>query len=140
MIKKYAPFFWGGALILLDQAIKWWVIKHPLFVVKNQGLILGFGPTLDLIFWSVLCLILVLALFTIESPAKYIYSLIPMLAGSFSNLVDRIFRDGVIDYLKLPFFNLAFNLADLFLICGVITYAYQVFRNKQRRGDSSTRL
>lgn len=136
MIKKIYPFLLGVGLVLLDQAIKWWVANtHPLFVLKNQNTFFGWGPKLDLFFWLTFFLILILALSTIErrrdNVDPFIKHLLPlnlMLAGVLSNLIDRIFKGAVIDYLKLPYFsNFSFNLADILIIIGAIIYAVQVW-------------
>ncbi len=41
-----------------------------------------------------------------------------LLAGSTGNLVDRLLRGGVTDFLRLPHWP-AFNLADIFILAGV---------------------
>ena len=141
MIKKIYPYLLGVGLLLLDQVIKWWVVNiHPLFVLKNPNIVFGIGPKLDLFFWITFFLILILALFTIERQKpkkkkaavdpflKHILPLCLMIAGVTGNLIDRIFRGAVIDYLKFPYLsNFSFNLADIFIIVGAIIYAFQVW-------------
>jgi len=141
MIKKIYPYILGAGLLLIDQVIKWWVVsKHPLFVLKNENIVFGMGPKLDLFFWVTFFLILILALITIERQKtkagkntadpffKHILPICLMIAGVLSNLIDRLFRGGVIDYIKLPYFsNISFNLSDVFIIIGAIIYAVQVW-------------
>lgn len=46
-----------------------------------------------------------------------------LLGGLLGNLLDRIIRNGVIDYLSFKFFNYyfpVFNLADIFITLGVM--------------------
>lgn len=131
MMKKiFIPVLSGG-LIVIDQLVKWWVLNHPSFVSKNENLIFNLGPNLDLLFWVVIVLSLSVMLLTIEKPEKHPLALSLIFAGLLSNFGDRIFRGGIIDYLKFPIvFHFAFNLADIYLFLGIIIYAYQVFRNK----------
>lgn len=49
-------------------------------------------------------------------------SLIIVIAVAFSNILDRILYSGVIDYIKIPFIP-RFNLADIFIVGGLIVYA-----------------
>jgi len=150
MIKKIYPYLLGVGLLLLDQVIKWWVVNiHPLFVLKNPNIIFGMGPKLDLFFWITFFLILILALFTIERQKpkvkkdnadpflKQILPISVMMAGVVSNLIDRIFRGAVIDYLRLPFYTkVSFNLADVFIIIGAIIYAFQVRQETKEINES----
>ena len=43
-----------------------------------------------------------------------------LLGGTLSNLIDRIFYQGVIDYIHLDFLNNVFNLADVANIVGAL--------------------
>jgi len=131
MMKKIFTPVLAGILIIIDQLIKWWVLNHPSFVSKNENLIFGFGQNLDLFFWIIIILSLSVMLLTIEKPGKHPIALSLIFAGLLSNFGDRLFRGGIVDYLKFPIvFHFAFNLADVFLFLGIIIYAYQVFRNK----------
>lgn len=52
-----------------------------------------------------------------------------ILAGGLSNIIDRFFRPGVIDW--IPFFGLWFNLADIFITLGVILIIGQNFLSRR---------
>lgn len=128
-------------LLIIDQLAKWWVEQHPFFVLKNQALLFGFGPTLNVVLWIILCLILITLLFTIEKPVRYALPTLLIIAGVLSNLIDRIWRGGVIDYLHLSIGSgLFFNLADISIIVGIVIYGYQIFRHKQRRSNPAKGL
>lgn len=130
-MKKFLPYLLGLLLIVIDQLVKWWVLSHSSFVIKNPGFIFGYGPNLDLFFWVALFLILILFLFTIKK-TKSVYSVTIMLAGASSNLLDRLTKGGVVDYLKIRIFpDLVFNLADIILISGVIIYVWQNWRDNK---------
>ena len=48
-----------------------------------------------------------------------------IIAGGLGNLVDRMFRNYVIDYIKLEFIDfLIFNLADIFINVGAFILIY----------------
>ena len=44
-----------------------------------------------------------------------------ILSGTFGNLIDRFYRNGVVDFIDLMFVNFAvFNIADIFIDMGVV--------------------
>lgn len=60
-------------------------------------------------------------------------SAILLLGGLFGNLIDRIFRGAVIDFLDFNIFGYdypIFNMADIFLVIGVILLIYNEVRNE----------
>ena len=126
--KRILPYLLIIALILIDQIVKWWVLNHQLFVRFNEGFIFGWGKNWDLFFWISCIIIIVLFLATIKRPGLQVYNLVVILAAAVSNLIDRIFRGGVVDYWQINYFgvNIFFNLADVLLILGVAIYAWQV--------------
>lgn len=121
-------------LILIDQIIKWWMIAfHPFFVFENKGVIFGFIEN-QVIGYGLLAIgfgILVwLICKTDLSSIIYHLSISLIIAGAVSNLLDRIFRGNVIDYFN--FFNLNhFNLADIYIILGVVLYGYALIISKK---------
>jgi len=52
------------------------------------------------------------------------FLIILALGGIFSNFIDRIARGGVVDYIYLPIIKLNFNLADLLIIAGCISFFF----------------
>lgn len=121
----------GVILIFIDQISKWWVGKHHFFVVKNSGLIFDWGPKLGTWVLIVTILILGLFLFTLETPKKYLLPITFILSGAISNLIDRFFRGGIIDFIRIKG-DLATNLADIYVIVGVIIFIilYYKYENK----------
>lgn len=132
-MKKICPYLLMVLLVVLDQMVKWWVLSHPLFVKLNSGFIFGLGHNMDLFLWISCILIVILFLFTIKKPTLQTYNLFVILAAALSNLIDRIFRGGVIDYWRISFFHneIFFNLADIILVLGVSIYAWQVGKENQ---------
>lgn len=128
-MKSWIYFLVGALLIVLDQVSKWWVINHPFFLIKNSGIIFGWGQNGGIYILIATCLILGLFLFSVEKPIKFYWPITLIFAGAFSNLIDRIFRGGVIDFLKI-INDIAFNFADIMVILGVILYVFIFFKSE----------
>ncbi len=127
--------------IVLDQAIKFWILDfyanalHPhsalnphgkvfespfidIILVFNKGVAFSFlsavGANLKWIILAMLVLMLVIVLKSEELFAENFLAFGLIIGGGFSNLIDRFFREGVVDYIFWHYkFNFAvFNLAD----------------------------
>lgn len=59
-------------------------------------------------------------------------------AGTIGNLVDRIFFGYVRDFIQISFFPPIFNLADCFLVCGMVCLFVYIlfFSHKEKDGKS----
>ncbi|KPJ68452.1 hypothetical protein AMJ44_06460 [candidate division WOR-1 bacterium DG_54_3] len=118
----------GQSIPLLDGIIK-------LTYVRNTGaafsLFVGFSPYL-----LVIGVIVALAViyFHYKIPARNYYlqtGLAFILGGSLGNLVDRIFRSYVIDYLDVTVWPV-FNFADIMINAGVILIAFKLFAERKK--------
>jgi len=127
-MKKYFPYSLILILILLDQLIKVIILKYSSWAIINPNYIFGFGVNGGLFFLLAAILILILGIIKLEKTAN-IYPFGLMLGGALSNLIDRLFRGGVIDYFNIGLIK--FNLADIFLIAGVILYVWILPRQTQ---------
>lgn len=73
----------------------------------------------------------------------YTVGLSLMIGGTIGNLIDRIFRGYVIDFLKFYIFSYdypTFNVADICLVVGTIMFAVDILfletmRNKENEND-----
>jgi lipoprotein signal peptidase len=108
--RYFYPLAWLSGLILIDQATKVFVSVNWVNSHANSLFLIGGIPTL-----------LVLAfLFRIDQsfPLRTTnYSLLTILAGGISNLIDRLLWGGVRDIFVLG--TLYWNLADLWIVLGV---------------------
>lgn len=131
------------SLLLIDQIVKQILIVHPnifgfsVSIIKNDRFILGYGPTFDFIFWVMIFLILLLSIWVIDKPPRQNFAFLIMLSGAASNLIDRVFRGGVIDYLKIA--DLRCNLADIYLLIGLIYYLYLLGKENEKNQNKVSR-
>jgi len=118
-----------AGLIVLDQLLKFLVEKTKLFIdlkivvvhfVKNTGASFGIlqGNNALLAWTSVIVLGLIM-LNVDKIKKEHSIPLILLVSGLLGNLIDRLFRGYVIDYIDLKFWPV-FNLADALIVIGVI--------------------
>lgn len=89
----------------------------------------GVGKSLAIIFFLVFCL----WLWTLSVRKKQIpISLIFIGLGGFGNIIARVFSANVWDYIWLPLLPFWFNLSDVLISVGVLSYILG------SNGDSST--
>lgn len=129
-------------MILIDQLIKYYIyINKPQIVIlpkwleityaENTGTLFGMAQGSNLILIILALIILSLILYIIfKKTKKYsfdrkLWQLI--LAGGISNLIDRLFRGFVIDYISLKFFGVC-NIADFCIVFGVILLVFREFK------------
>lgn len=128
-------------MIGVDQWTKYWAVTQ-LKPISNTTVIDGF---LDFTFvenrgvafgmlsgkkWVILLMVAVivavLVYYFMTLPKKKEYhmvraALILILAGAVGNVIDRIFRGYVVDFLEFTFIQWpVFNVADIYVVCGVI--------------------
>ena len=102
--------------------------------IKNFGSAFGmFGkyPQLLTIFTFVLITGLIAMVFIKKiKDTEALVAISLIVGGGAGNLVDRIFRGYVVDYLKLTFFPPICNLSDYFICIGVGLLAVYMFRKQ----------
>lgn len=106
-------FKYGIFLIGIDQLTKELALR--LFPVSyNSGISFGIGGNTSVVF-------LVAVIFIIAINAKksgLSFSDILMISGGLSNIIDRIFRGAVLDWIDLLWFRC--NVADVMITTGAI--------------------
>ena len=107
--------------------------------LENDGAMMGMmgGKTQLMTILAVVCMVAVL--FVIYSgvlTSKIDYCCIVMIAaGGFGNIIDRIFRGFVIDYIEALFVDFyVFNFADCLITCAaIVMIIYQIYCLVQER-------
>lgn len=135
----------GFAILVLDQITKFLALKFldpqgsiplvqnifHLSLIKNPGIAFGlfgrFAPFLTGV--VILCLIGLIVLSVQMRHAAFIQriSLVFIIGGAAGNLMDRIFRGYVVDFLDFRVWPV-FNLADSFITAGVALFICTSFK------------
>jgi len=122
----------GILLLVLDQLTKFIFLEQnydygffAFSYVKNTGVSFGLlqGTTLIMIIVSIVVLGL-LWYYREEFEGKEIF-LVFIATGTVGNLIDRVFRGYVVDFINFKFFPV-FNVADSLLTIGVIGFIIMV--------------
>ncbi|NQU98720.1 signal peptidase II [Candidatus Woesearchaeota archaeon] len=126
-------------LLILDQLTKIVItLKVPsidlkifaITLVKNTGAIWGIFKDSNMLFiWISLIVIGVLIRFYDHIPKKAYLFYVLLLTGVVGNLIDRVFRGHVIDFIDFKFWPV-FNFADAFITIGVIGLILYLWNEK----------
>lgn len=124
--KKERVIFLFG-IILLDQISKLFFLKSGIGFI-NKGISFGillshYGVIL------LICFLLLLGLLVSSNFAKKNFWFQLVLAGGLSNLLDRVFRGGVVDFISFWFFP-SFNLADIVIVVGVTLLSVDLLKSR----------
>jgi signal peptidase II len=128
-------------IIAIDQSVKRYYLKKyglnttyalknkrfRIYVVKNEGAFLGLGrkhPLIVLIVSIILAFILFIYCLVADEILLKKVMLIVMAGGAVSNIIDRVARRGVIDYLSIQIGRkrIIANLADFFIFSSAVIY------------------
>lgn len=139
-LKRISVYLWAVVLIVIDQLIKLLVINNikddSITIIKgflkfwyceNEGVAFSIGDGHVPVF-IVVNLIIIVGLIIYYEKNKGMYNLLSkmfftmVIAGGTSNLLDRIVRGYVVDFIDVnEFIDFAvFNVADIFIVCGII--------------------
>ncbi len=123
-------------LLFVDIATKLLVLQSPFkefFNPKiNTGALFGLGQNQNLFFIlvSIVFILYILSIFDREIRLHVPFAFI--LAGALGNLLDRMIYNGVIDFIDLKFWPV-FNLADVFIVGGIIWALIIVLKKETKR-------
>lgn len=136
-------------LIVFDQLIKFLVTLNfnlgeefviinnflKFIYIKNTGAAFGMfsGNTFMLILIAIVLIwYLIKEIKTNLNNRLSIISFSLVLGGALGNLIDRVFRGYVVDYISFTLFNsemAIFNMADIYITFGVLLLLYIVIRD-----------
>lgn len=152
--KKYKIVIFVTVLVLLEQLTKIVILmnreKLPITVINNVFMLsyvensgVAFGIKVESI-WSFIVINIVILGIIIkfmysqlqELNNKTIILLSLVLAGGISNLVDRVFRGYVVDFLDItPIINFpVFNFADIMIVVAVFVFGVMMIKNIMKDG------
>ena len=129
------------AIILIDQLSKVFLINKSFTIIpnvlditytENYGAAFGIGTKYIIMLFSVIIIVGILTYIIHEKNKITSFSpYILILAGSIGNLIDRLFRGYVIDFIDLDFMNFPiFNIADICITLGVCILLVNFLKNK----------
>lgn len=118
---------------------------------RNPGIFFGLGSQISdnvrlilLIGGSLLAIGLMVELFRKTRPTQRFlrWALMLLLSGACGNLVDRVVEGEVIDFLHLHwrevFHWATFNIADIFIVIGLILLFFDMFQKQQPKAPASS--
>ena len=121
-------------LVLIDQVLKVWASASKINItiipkildfvyVENRGMVFGIAQGSSYIMGIVslvICIAIMAYIFSEKRKGNKIYfPWYMVLAGGFGNMLDRLIRGYVVDFIDTPWIA-TFNLADTFIVVGVI--------------------
>ena len=134
-------------LVALDQITKWLALERlkpignmkvipgllDLTFVENRGAAFGMltgQRWFFVLLTAVVVAVIVRAYYKMPKTREYMwlrFSLVFVLAGAVGNMIDRLFRGYVVDFLEVTFISFpVFNIADIYVVAGTIVTAFIV--------------
>ena len=155
---RLAIFCWAGAIAFsLDQLTKRWVLSNipagsrrpfipgmlDLFHVQNDGAAFSIGSGRPLFFAALTAVVVLGMVYAVMREKNLPYPLIAILGlvagGGIGNGLERVAHGSVTDFLATTFMNFAiFNVADIFVTCGIIAACiyWFVWDSKRRSSEN----
>lgn len=142
--KKVVLIILGISIILLDQITKAILIGKNTTVIpnvlnftytENTGVAFGIGSNNLLFIIIVNIIVLGMIIKFIKEREEQVnfsilISLILILSGGIGNLIDRIVRGYVIDFIDINLFNFPnFNIADISICIGIISLIVILYKS-----------
>ncbi len=137
-------------LIIIDQLSKLLIIAYvkapigndyfKIEVVSNTGIAFGFNNSSNItnILLSLIVIALIIRFIKMQNERidnKTMVALSLMISGGISNVIDRLIRGGVIDFIKIMHFPI-FNIADIFIVVGwVLLVVFILLYSSKKIGD-----
>jgi signal peptidase II len=116
-------------LIILDQLLKFWAFSNRVHydfglvafsLVRNTGASFGMlQGTNSLLIWFSLIVLGIIMMLADKIKKEHVLPVLLIVAGIIGNLLDRLSRGFVVDFVDFKFYPV-FNLADSCIVIGVI--------------------
>lgn len=116
-------------LFIIDRVFKLISLNSD-YAVINPGIAFGLFPGSSLI----LMIVGLLFLITIRL-VVFRWGIVLIFIGGLSNLLDRIFYNGVVDYIRPGYIFPDFNIADVLIIAGSLMMGWQVLHSRRSGAD-----
>lgn len=138
-------------LIVFDQISKMLIIKYyqgpiekgivGITLIQNTAMAFGFssGNTKNIVLTSIVLLIVINFIRNQKDriDTKTAIALSLVLAGGISNLIDRVLRGGIVDFIKIKNFAI-FNIADCYVVLGwILLIVFLIKFNKEIVGGKN---
>ncbi|HBB37293.1 MAG: Lipoprotein signal peptidase [Candidatus Moranbacteria bacterium GW2011_GWC1_45_18] len=132
MKNRIQLFFIFILLIASDQFLKFLFSENSV-CNKNLAWSIPLAPGFFYFFWII---IIVCLAFLFFKSRKYFdkTAFILILAGAISNMIDRIARGCVVDFIDINFWPV-FNLADIYITIGVAMLILNTIKSKCREAN-----
>lgn len=139
------------SLILVDQMSKMLIIKYyqdpiqrgivGIVLIQNTAMAFGFssGNAKNIVLTSIVLLIVINFIRNQKDriDTKTAIALSLVLAGGISNLMDRVLRGGIVDFIKIKNFAI-FNIADCYVVLGwILLIVFLIKFNKEIVGGKN---
>lgn len=157
-MKTYLCFILLLIYVLLDQLTKLLIIKNvpyhsfiklndyfSIINVENTGIAFSMFQNNNIFFIVLISLVLMYIIFFIiknnkEFTKLQINCFLLILSGGIGNLIDRIFRGAVVDFIDIGYKEIyrwpAFNVADSCVCVGIILFIISIlFSNKNKKNN-----
>ena len=157
-MNKYLYFILILIYVLLDQLTKLLIIKNipyhsviqlndyfSIVNVGNTGIAFSMFQNNNIFFIVLVSLVLIYIIFFIiknnkEFTKLQINCFLLILSGGIGNLIDRIFRGAVVDFIDIGYKEVyrwpAFNFADSCVCVGIILFVISIlFSNKNKKNN-----
>ncbi|MBQ9267419.1 MAG: signal peptidase II [Clostridia bacterium] len=134
-------------LVILDRITKLWIVENHINLtilpkilnftyVENRGMVFGLAQGSGYIMGIVslvICVLIVLYIMKIRNSSDGIcFGWYMILAGGIGNAIDRLTIGYVVDFIDTPWIA-TFNLADTFIVLGIIVLIIHAFSSTSRR-------
>ena len=153
----YLALLLSTGLVVIDQLLKLWALRdlrpigsYPvigeilhLTYVENRGAAFGMMTGQKwLLIWVTAAALLLMVLVMITGKVKDLFPLFTLaviLGGGVGNLIDRVYRGFVVDYIYLKVIDFAvFNFADICVTCGtVVLVIWIIFFMKEEKTEKN---